>query len=74
METGIVAILAFVHDDTFSSSLLRDSRVWQDNLSEVLRAADKVRTDAAMRFLQEVSRTHRNEEYRDTARSMLDNW
>ena len=73
-EARIVATLAFVHEDSFSSSLLRDPRIWQENLSDVLGAAYYLHTNQAMEFLEQVSRSHRNEEYRNGAAGILDNW
>lgn len=73
-EARIVATLALVHEDSFSSSLLRDPRIWQENLSDVLGAAYYLHTNQAMEFLEQVSRSHRNEEYRSAAAGILDNW
>jgi hypothetical protein len=73
-ERELTAILAFVHDDTFSSSLLHDPRIWQQDLLFVLWGADYVHTERAKEFLEEVRRTHSNEEFRTMAAEMLDNW
>jgi hypothetical protein len=73
-EGDVTAILAFVHDDTFSLSLLHDPRVWHEHLDGVLSGADYVHTERAKEFLEEVRRTHSNEEFRTIATEMLDNW
>jgi len=70
----LAAILAFVHEDTFCSRLLHDPRVWQEDLDGVLWEANYVHTDRAKEFLEEVRRTHRNEEYCTRAAEMLEKW
>jgi hypothetical protein len=73
-EGELAAILAFVHEDTASSSLLHDPRVWQEDLYGVLDAADYAHTERGKEFLEEVRRTHSNEEFRTMAAEMLENW
>jgi hypothetical protein len=73
-EGELTAILAFVHEDALCSSLLHDARIWHEDLPDVLFGANYVHTERAREFLEEVRRTHSNEEFRTMAAEMLDNW
>jgi hypothetical protein len=73
-EGELAAILAFLHEDAFCSSLLHDPHVWHEELDRVFLAANYIHTERAREFLEEVRRTHSNEEFCTRAAEMLDNW
>jgi len=73
-RTEVLAILALVHGDSRSWSLLQDRRVLLEDLRGAVRIAADVHTHRARQFVEWVARDHPRDDVSEAASRLVDNW
>lgn len=70
----VLFYLAAIHHDARAQQLLRDERIWGENLQGAVAAAQNLHNAAARDFLQAVAQYHQDPGTRSRAANIVDNW